>query len=57
MDFHLLQASFPVPTQRTHSMQQTNWDHDHGQRVYAIVPAVLLIAPLCGNSGRRIMIM
>jgi len=30
MDFRLLQTSFTIPTLRTHWIQQTNWDHDHG---------------------------
>ena len=35
-DFHLLQTSFLVPTLRTCLIQQTNWDHDQGQRAYVI---------------------
>jgi len=43
-DFRLLQTSFLVPTLWTSWIQQTNWDHDHGQHAYVFTTAVVLTA-------------
>jgi len=56
-DFRLLQTSLPVPTLRTRWMQQANLGHDHSQRAYVIMTAVLLTALLCENGRCHVVIM